>query len=251
MASYVVTGASRGIGLELVKQLLQEKSVGQVFALSRSQPAAALQDLVSKHSDRLQHVKASVDSTESVEAAAKEVATKLNGSGLDVLVNNAGIQLASPGGTRTMTAESLTEVLDVNVVGVQRVTAAFLPLLERGKGKKVINVSSTLGSIAWADKFAQGPVQAYKISKAALNMLNAQYALDFAGAGFTFLAVSPGWLKTDLGGEYADLQPEVGVAELKRIILEAKPAMNGKFVNIHVPGMEEAHGRYDGGEVPW
>ncbi|KAK4570134.1 hypothetical protein LTR86_002214 [Recurvomyces mirabilis] len=251
MASYAVTGASRGIGLELVSQLLEDKSVGKIFALSRGEPPSALQSLISSHSQQLYHVKASVDDTESVQRAAKEVETKLSGQGLDVLVNNAGIQTASPGGTKTVPPEDMLNVLNVNVVGVQRVTAAFLPLLEKGKEKKVINVSSTLGSIAWVDKFAKGPVQAYKISKAALNMLNAQYALDYADTGFTFLAVSPGWLKTDLGGQYADLDPHIGVAELKRIILEASPAQNGKFVNIHVPGMEDAHGHYDGGEVPW
>tara|TARA_R110002003_G_scaffold234_5_gene16923 strand:- start:10207 stop:10407 length:201 start_codon:yes stop_codon:yes gene_type:complete len=59
------------------------------------------------------------------------------------------------------------------------------------------------------------------------------------------------WLKTDLGGENAELRVDVGVAELKRIILEANPAQNGKFVNIHIPGQEESWGRYDGGEIPW
>jgi hypothetical protein len=83
-------------------------------------------------------------------------------------------------------------------------------------------------------------------------MLNKQYAIQYADAGFTFLAVSPGWLKTDLGGvDYADLEVPVGVAELKRIILEATPSQNGQLVNILVPGQEEAFGLYNGKEIPW
>ena len=59
------------------------------------------------------------------------------------------------------------------------------------------------------------------------------------------------WLKTNLGGEQADLEVEDGVAEVKRIILEAGPSQNGKFLNIHVPGQEQGVGHYDGGEIPW
>jgi NAD(P)-dependent dehydrogenase (short-subunit alcohol dehydrogenase family) len=140
MASYAITGASRGIGLELVKQLLEDEHVGKVFALSRGQPSSGLKTLQTKHNDRLIHVSASVDSTESVQSAAEEVETALGGKGLDVLVNNAGIQHAHPHGIRTMPAEQLMEVLDVNVAGPHRTIVAFLPLLEKGEQKKVINM---------------------------------------------------------------------------------------------------------------
>jgi NAD(P)-dependent dehydrogenase (short-subunit alcohol dehydrogenase family) len=139
MASYAVTGASRGIGLELVKQLLEDAQVGTVFALSRG-PSSGLQDLATKHKDTLVHVSASVDSTESVQKAASEVEKALGGKGLDVLVNNAGIQHFHPGGTRTMPPEKMMEVLDVNVAGPHRTIVAFLPLLEKGEQKKVINM---------------------------------------------------------------------------------------------------------------
>jgi len=125
-----------------------------------------------------------------------------------------------------------------------------------------------MGSVSWAAKYKTAPVPAYKISKAALHMLSAQYALDHADAGFTFLCVSPGvttplewpqkrytnslqWLKTELGGDYAQFDVGVGVSELKRIILQATKAQNGKFVNIHIPGQEKSWGQYDGREIPW
>ncbi|KAL8718595.1 MAG: hypothetical protein Q9225_004280 [Loekoesia sp. 1 TL-2023] len=253
MASYLITGASRGIGLELTKQLLELpiSQVGKVFAVSRSDSSASLRDLINENPDRAIHVFASVDNTESVQKAARDVKAKLGTQGLDVLVNNAGIQAYCPGGTKTVPPEQLAQLFDVNVIGPQRMIAAFLPLLEAGKQKKVINVSSSMGSVSWAAKFKMAPTQAYKISKAALHMLNAQYAMDHAEAGFTFLCVSPGWLKTDLGGEHGDFDVEVGVNELKRIILESSKAQNGKFLNIHVPGHEKALGQYDGGEIPW
>ena len=142
MATYLITGASRGIGLELTKQLLElpVSQVGKVFALTRSGSPAPLRDLANRNPDRLVHVIASVDDTESVQRATKEVKEKLGAQGLDVLVNNAGIQEFSPGGTKNAPPEQLARLFDVNVIGPHRIIAAFLPLLETGTQKKVINV---------------------------------------------------------------------------------------------------------------
>ncbi|KAK5715065.1 hypothetical protein LTR15_010481 [Elasticomyces elasticus] len=267
--SYLVTGASRGIGLELVKQLLAlpKSQVTKVIALSRGAPPAALQELLDKHTSRSIHITASVDNTESVKQAAQAIEIQLGDAGLDVLINNAGVLgEVSAEGARFIPPEEMLRVLDVNVVGAHRVTAAFLPLLEKGKQKKVINMfvknsdsipsigcadvrrrSSTMGSIAMSEYFTFAPVPPYKISKTALHMLNKQYASEYEGKGFTFLALSPGWLKTDLGGPHADLDVDVGVRDVIRIILEATPAQNGNAVSIKVSGND----RYDGKEIPW
>lgn len=142
MASYLITGASRGIGLELTKQLLElpVSQVGKLFAVTRSDPSAPLRDLINKSPDRAVHILASVDDTESVQRAARDVKAKLGAQGLDVLVNNAGIQGFSPGGTKTAPPEQMAQMFDVNVIGPQRMIAAFLPLLEAGNQKKVIEV---------------------------------------------------------------------------------------------------------------
>nr|POE80957.1 putative oxidoreductase [Quercus suber] len=234
MSIYLVTGASRGIGLELIGQLVQlpTSKVSKIFALSRSEPSGQLASLIDDEEDRIVHVTASVEDTASVLQAAEDVKGLLNGKGLDILVNNAGAANFSSGGISTCTEQQLNGLFDTNVVGVQRVTAAFLPLLEAGKEKKVINMSTTMGSISWAHKWAEAPNYAYKISKAALNMLTQQYALEYADAGFTFLSISPG----------------DGVTDVKRIILESDPTYNGKFLNIHVLGQENAYGQYDGKE---
>lgn len=103
--------------------------------------------------------------------------------------------------------------------------------------------------------YSFSPTQAYKITKAAMNMLTAQWAMALESEGFTVLAITPGWLKTDLGSQNADLLVEVGVESVKKIILDAKTSDNGKFRNIQVHGWEkdkvDGSNYYEGEEVPW
>ncbi|EAT84558.2 short-chain dehydrogenase Sch3-like protein [Parastagonospora nodorum] len=117
MASFLITGASRGIGLELVKQLLElpVSQVGTVVALTRSSECPSLAKLLGAYPDRTSHVVASVGDTESIQKAVVEVTGKLGGRGLDVLVNNAGVQAFAPGGTRTVPPEQLRDIFDTNV----------------------------------------------------------------------------------------------------------------------------------------
>lgn len=142
MANYLITGASRGIGLELTKQLLElpDSQVDKLFAITRGDPSPPLRDLLSRNPDRAVHILASVDDTESVQKAARDVQATLGTRGLDVLVNNAGVQAYCTAGTRSVPPEQMAHLFDVNVIGPQRMIAAFLPLLEAGKLKKVINV---------------------------------------------------------------------------------------------------------------
>jgi NAD(P)-dependent dehydrogenase (short-subunit alcohol dehydrogenase family) len=151
MATYLITGASRGIGLELTKQLLElpASQVSKVFAVARNIESDAIKQLEQKYSDRLYPVSASVDNTASVQKAAEFVKTKLDGQSLDVLINNAGIGGETTGSIKDMELDQLTQIFDVNVVGVQRVTAAFFPLLEQGSQKKVINVYVHYHDLTW------------------------------------------------------------------------------------------------------
>jgi NAD(P)-dependent dehydrogenase (short-subunit alcohol dehydrogenase family) len=143
MAAYLITGASRGIGLELTRQLLElpASQISKVFAIARNIESDAIKQLEQKFPDRFYPVSASVDSNTSVQKAVETVKSKLNGDPLDVLVNNAGINSETKGGfVKDMELDQLTQIFDVNVVGVQRVTAAFFPLLEQGSQKKVVNM---------------------------------------------------------------------------------------------------------------
>ncbi|KAF4153026.1 hypothetical protein CNMCM8927_006239 [Aspergillus lentulus] len=150
-------------------------------------------------------------------------------------------------------ADDLTETFHTNVTGTHNATRSFLPLLREGRRKLVVNISTTLGSLTLAPVYKGSPTPAYKITKAALNMLTVQYAQDYGSEGFTFLAVSPGWLQTEMGGSRADLPPATGAKAVLDIVQKATPSQNGKALNIHVPGWEENEGlnQYDGKEVPW
>ncbi|ETN42539.1 uncharacterized protein HMPREF1541_01696 [Cyphellophora europaea CBS 101466] len=238
MASYLITGCSRGIGLDMVKQLSARPSsaVATIFATTRAPtPPQPLADLIQADSKRIHFVQLDTDDRASIEAAASNIEQQLGQSGLDILVNNAGI--APWESDPPLGMDSLEQALKTNVVGVRDIITAFLQLLRKGQQKKIINVSSTMGSMALAELVASVPRPSYKISKAALNMLTVQYSIYLRDEGFTTVAISPGWLKTDLGGkEYADLEVDVGVKATLELIDRLKQEDTGKFLNIHIPG---------------
>ncbi|KIW09788.1 hypothetical protein PV08_11888 [Exophiala spinifera] len=272
MSSYLVTGAGRGIGLELVRQLAKQPpgDVSTVFAATRGKASDTLKRIIDSSCGRVVHVSMVITDRSSLDRAASEVEDKLGGRGLDVLINNAGVMPSDVRGVVEMS--TLRYALEVNLEGTQETTAAFMPLLKKGKGKKVVNMEvyprslgplhppligfsdTSFGSIAQAPKYNWIPTPSYKISKAALNMLTVQYAQEYAKEGFTIFALSPGWLKSDMGSERADLDVEVGTeATLDVIFKSTSENTNGTFQNILVPGWENAEGpnQYDGKMIPW
>ncbi|PNP45140.1 hypothetical protein TGAMA5MH_03191 [Trichoderma gamsii] len=253
MSNVLVTGGGRGLGLALVRQLVDDSSIAKLFVTTRGSLPAELGAIIDTSGKKVIHIKCEVVETASVRRAAAEVEEKLEGEGLDVLINNIGSMPVTPEGIHTMDAEELLQVFDVNVVAAHRVTAALIPSLKRGKEKKVIMVSSSLGSVAWADRYRWSPVYAYKITKAAMSMLTVQYAMEYKKEGFTFLALSPGWLKTDMGSDKADLDVATGAKAVKDLVDKADTSYNGKFYNILVSGWEHAEGinQYDGLEIAW
>ncbi|KAF2159004.1 hypothetical protein M409DRAFT_30540 [Zasmidium cellare ATCC 36951] len=256
MATILVTGASRGLGLELVKQLLDlpAATIDKVFAVTRSQPTPGLQELVNSSPDRLTNVMIEdLSDLSRATQASKDIEAVLQGRGLDILVNNAGTAVECPSGICSMTNQELLDVMNANVGSAHAVTTAFIPLLRKGGHRKVVNMSSALGSITRYDTYQWATTYSYKMSKAAMNMLTVQYALEFDKEDFTFIALSPGWIKTDLGGQNADIDLEVGGKAIRDIVLRSDRTDNGKFLCIRVPGWEGHKGmnQYDGLEMPW
>ena len=141
MASYLITGCSRarGLGLALATQLvsLPTSEVGIVFATARSE-TPPLQTLAKSSSGRLVFIKLDAANQSDVENAVKQVEHALGGKGLDVLINNAGVMPITPDGIQAMT--DLDDVFRTNVTSVQMMTSAFLPLLSKGREKKVFNM---------------------------------------------------------------------------------------------------------------
>ena len=200
MSNYLITGSSRGLGLALTTHLasLPVSKVSTVFATARTL-TPALESLITSHSSasgpRVIFITLDTTSSSSIAAAVAQVTSTLNygqNHGLDILINNAAILPRTPDGVETMTAPELDNVLHTNVTSAHLVTAAFLPLLRAGDRKMIVNVSSTMGSMALARDFAYAPAPAYKVSKAALNMLTVLYAMDLEEEGFTVVCISPG-----------------------------------------------------------
>ncbi|PKY02379.1 putative short chain oxidoreductase [Aspergillus campestris IBT 28561] len=251
MASYLVTGASRGLGLALVQQLAARPATEVASIVATARQPRELPSLVEASRGRIAYVPLDTTSASSVAEAVDRI-QRTHGN-LDVLINNAGVGSYTRGGVTEMDATDLTDVMNTNVTGTHRVTQAFLPLLRRGTRKSIVNISTTMASLDKAQTYKDMPVPAYRISKAALNMLTVQYAHALADEGFACFAVSPGWLRTDLGGSRADLSAEQGADAVLDIVREANTAQNGKFLNVRVPGWENHEGlnQYDGRELPW
>jgi len=141
MASYLITGAGRGLGLELATQLHKLPQVCVVFAATRSSPSNALQRLIDGSAGKVVHILVEITDKSSVNAAVAQAESRLFSKGLvglDVLINNAGILPQTLGGIAAM--DNLREAFEVNVEAVHITTAAFLPLLQKGGQKKVVNV---------------------------------------------------------------------------------------------------------------
>ncbi len=221
----LITGASRGIGLALVKEFLN--SGFYVFAACRS-PAKAkeLSSLADAHTDTMTVLEMDVTSDESVRDAFDKVSTGTDG--LDVLVNNAGIKAGELAHTlEEIEFDDFHRSFETNSVGPVRVTRAFLPLLEKSGNARVVNISSGLGAI---EKQSGGiPSYVYGVSKAALNFLTKTMGLELVERGITVAALTPGWVRTSMGGQNADLAPEESAQDMVDTIKKLTPQHSGKW----------------------
>ena len=224
---FVVTGANRGIGLEFVKQLTARGE--QVDATVRDPDEASELQAIAGPGVRLRIHRLDVAEDASVEAFAAE----LPGGPVDVLINNAGVSGVKGG--EPIDPPDILRVLNVNAVGTLRVTRALLPRLREGKGKKIVNLTSKLGSIAEAT----GGRYAYRLSKAALNMATKLLAEDLRGEGFRTVAVHPGWVQTRMGGSAAPVPPEQSVRGMLRIIDGLTAEQSGRTFD------------FQGRDLPW
>ncbi|MFZ9932189.1 MAG: SDR family oxidoreductase [Chthoniobacterales bacterium] len=214
MESVLITGCSRGIGLGLAKQMAMRG--WRVLAGARHPAAAHALQAAARDATpgSIEILSLDVRDDDSVQAAAEESATKVRG--LDVLVNNAGVFPEE--GNESLEGLPLAcfeEAFAVNVVGVARVTRIFLPLLTRAPHPRVLNISSLAGSITTKEDSRH---YCYSASKAALNMLTRSMAAELRSRGVTVVAVTPGWVKTEMGGPLAPLTVEESASSLAATI---------------------------------
>ncbi|KAJ5087372.1 hydroxyacyl dehydrogenase [Penicillium angulare] len=246
MWNVLVTGSSRGLGLELVKQIAtkSEFNAGLVLATARS-CSSDLQEVILQAKGSVVFVALDVIDEEIIAHSAKAVEIALRGRSLDILINCAGVHGETHGKLALMSG--LEYQFSANVLGVHNVTRHYISLMKTSSTKKVISISSIFGSLTNAREVAYAPCPAYKISKAALNALMVQYALSYEEEGYIFLVVSPGWLKSDMGGQDADLTVSQGAEAVLNVVMSASDKDNGRFKNIFVPGWK----KYDGGDLKW
>lgn len=226
VSTVLITGANRGIGLGLARQFAGRG--WHVLAACRSpEKAEELLALARTSSQRVDILRLDVGDAASLDAWRDEVNKRL--TRLDVLVNNAGVH---PGvRTEKMGAIDLAAIeaaLAINALAPIAVTQALLPLLRTGRNPRVVNISSGAGSMkAVATHVHYG----YAMSKAALNMFVRRSALDLGPEGVTSVAISPGWIRTDMGGADAEVALDEGTAALAATIEALTPAQNGQWLD--------------------
>ncbi|MCK2241729.1 MULTISPECIES: SDR family NAD(P)-dependent oxidoreductase [unclassified Crossiella] len=198
----LVTGANKGIGREIVRQLALQGYTVYLGARDAERGQAAVAELVAQQGESggdIRVVRLDVTDADSVRAAVDRIEDQVGR--LDVLVNNAGIVVEWGVRTEQVTAAQLREVFEVNVFGVVTVTAACVPLLRRSGNPRIVNMSSGLGSLGLlsdpASPFSAKDLLAYSASKAALNALTLGYADALRADGFKVNATSPGLVRTD------------------------------------------------------
>jgi NAD(P)-dependent dehydrogenase (short-subunit alcohol dehydrogenase family) len=232
MRNLFITGANRGIGLELTRRSLERGD--RVFAACRSpENAAQLNYLQERHSDRLLVLPLDVTSGLAITSAVATVQGLSDH--LDILFNNAGVA-GDESSLGRVEASELLDTYATNAVAPLMIAQACLPLLRRGKRPVIANITSRMGSIA---DNGSGGYYGYRASKAALNMLNASLALDLADQGIIAVVLHPGWVRTDMGGAGATLSVEQSVEGLLVVVDGLGPEDSGRFLS------------WEGEEIPW
>jgi NAD(P)-dependent dehydrogenase (short-subunit alcohol dehydrogenase family) len=200
----VVTGANRGIGFAIARELARR---GVHVVLTARDPARGDAARARLAAEGLTVSFHPLDVRDPGEARALAARLEAGHGRLDILVNNAGI-LPDPKGTRVATLDPavLRDALETNAVGALAVTQALLPLMRRSGYGRIVNLSSELGQL---ESMGAG-TPAYRISKAGLNALTRTLAAELSGSNIKVNALSPGWVRTGMGGPSAPRSPEEG-----------------------------------------
>jgi NAD(P)-dependent dehydrogenase (short-subunit alcohol dehydrogenase family) len=147
---------------------------------------------------------------------------------LDILVNSAGVSINESAEVNQLNWQDLAGNLEVNVGGPLMTSKTLYPLLKKGREKKIINISSQMGSIQLTD----GGATPYRVSKAALNMLSRNQAIEYKGDGIAVVIVHPGWVKTDMGGPAAPMTVTKSVRKIFQIIEMISLSNTGEFISV-------------------
>jgi NAD(P)-dependent dehydrogenase (short-subunit alcohol dehydrogenase family) len=228
MTTILVTGANRGIGLEFVRQYAAEGA--DIIACCRK-PAAAKELHALAKSGKVRVM--ALDVGEASSAAA--LAQALRGEAIDILINNAGVFGPEKQSASQSDYDGLAHTFRVNSIGPLIVSQALRDNLVRGHDKKLVVLTSKMGSISDSGTGAL----AYRASKAAVNMIMHVLARDWAADRILVAILHPGWVKTDMGGASALITPQESVRGLRARVAELSPQTSGHYLD------------YQGKEIAW
>jgi NAD(P)-dependent dehydrogenase (short-subunit alcohol dehydrogenase family) len=236
MATVLVTGANRGLGLEFAKQYAADG--WNVLATARKPEAAKeLQELAEKH-PKVEVCKLNVADEESIQ----ELARDLDGRPIDVLVHNSGLYPRNGQKIGEIDYEGWTAALETNLFGPIRVTEALLENVAASERKQIAVISTSMSSLraVQGGSVAQaGTSYQYRSSKTALNMAMSILAKELEPRGISVVLCAPGWVKTDMGGPRAQLTPEESIRGMRKVLAGNPKEISGKFLG------------HDGSPRPW
>ncbi len=236
MKTILITGASRGLGLEFTRQYI-ERGDKVIATCRKPEKARELQELQSKFPSKLSLIQMDVAEEEDRNRAYEQIEREFGV--LDVLINNAGIISGNEKKSYSLGEiykEDFNKVFLVNSIAPLLISEKFLPMLEKGNEAKILNITSDNSSIA---KRSVGGKYSYCTSKAALNMITKILSNDLLEKGIIVLAIHPGWLRTDMGGSTAPLEKEKPISMIIDLIEKVEISDTGKFLS------------WEGEEIPW
>jgi len=220
-----ITGANRGIGLALAQNF--SEAGYEVIGTARKPDQA---DALKETGARVEQL--DVTDQASVDAMAQSLADVP----IDILINNAGIIGEDNKDLASLDVENVALVLNVNTLGPVRVMKALFPNVQSGEQKKIVNISSMMGSM---EMNTWGCCAGYRASKSALNSINKTFAMNYGQLGVTFVVMHPGYVKTDMNEGKGSITPQQSAAGLVKVITDLDASDNGHFYD------------WQGNELPW
>jgi NAD(P)-dependent dehydrogenase (short-subunit alcohol dehydrogenase family) len=232
MKTTLITGASRGIGLELSRQFAADGWC--VLACSRHpKKSDTLKKLAAKYPEQITVHALDVADHEQINSLAQTLASK----SIDLLINNAGVYPGPKGCSFGDTDyEAWAHAFLVNTMAPLRMAEAFAPQITRSSQKTIVTITSKMGSVA---DNSRGGSYIYRSSKSAVNMVVKSLAIDLKSIGIIAVLLHPGWVRTDMGGPNGLISTKQSVSGMRNVISQISLADSGKFI------------AYDGQIIPW
>lgn len=231
MKSALITGANKGIGFEVAKQLAQNGYFVYLGSRNMENGLSAVQHLRSQGLENIMALQLDVTQQASVDAALKTISEKT--AVLDVLVNNAGISGAFQQSALDSTVDQFKEVYETNLYGVVRVTQAFIGLLKKSPEPRIVNVSTSMASLTLAADLANSNYPTryvmYQSSKTALNMYTTNLAYELRDTPFKINAVCPGWTQTDFTNHQGTSTAAQAGERIAKYAMIGQDGPTGKF----------------------